>query len=61
MLRRLKPRAQPRPIKDLTEEERQAFFAGMRARTAAMLAERTVPKPAEPAADPAATDQQSDP
>ena len=34
MQRRLRPpRNQPRRLKDLTEEERQAFFADMRARS----------------------------
>ena len=54
MIRRLRPR----PLKDLTEDERQAFFADMHARTAAMLAERAVPKSAQQATAP---DQQSDP
>jgi hypothetical protein len=48
VIRRLRPRTQPKRLKDLTEDERQAFFADMRARTAALLAERTVPKAAEP-------------
>ena len=33
----------PKPIKDMTEDERRAFFADMRARTAAKLREMTQP------------------
>ncbi len=43
----------PKPIKDMTEDERRAFFADMRARTAAKLREMTqaAAGPGTPAAE----------